>query len=80
VHSDDRTVTVSWCRGVERGLHSVTVAYTPDSVRIGTRFGTRPGFWGMTGHVVVRMVVEHTVVRLGEPVRGRRIEVASEPV
>lgn len=80
VHGDDRTVSVSWVRGVEQGLHSVAVTYTPDAVRIGTRLGIRPGFWGVTGHVVVRMIVEHTVVRLREPVRGRRIEVLSEPV
>ena len=80
MHDDDRTLTVSWVRGVEQGLHSTVVAFTPDAVRIGTRLGTRPGFWGMSGHVVVRMIVEHTVVRLREPVRGRRVEVVTEPV
>jgi hypothetical protein len=80
VHDDDRTMTVSWIRSVQQGLHSVTVAYTGDAVRIGTRLGTRPGFWGMSHHVVVRMIIEHAVIRLHEPVRGRRIEVMSEPV
>ena len=43
--------------------------------QIGVRLGTRPGFWGKPGYVVLRMIIEHTVVRLREPLRGRRIEV-----
>jgi hypothetical protein len=36
--------------------------------------GTRPAFWNRSGYVVLRMIVEHTVVKLREPLRGRRIE------
>ena len=72
---DDRLVSISWVRQVMQGLHSVSVAYNNDSVQIGVRLGTRPGFWGKPGYVVLRMIIEHTVVRLREPLRGRRIDV-----
>jgi hypothetical protein len=74
VHEDGRTVSVSWIRGAAQGLHSVAVAYDTDCVQIGTRMGTRPAFWNRSGYVVLRMIVEHTVVKLREPLRGRRIE------
>ena len=72
---DERLVSVSWARPAMQGLHSVSVAYGDDSVQIGVKLGTRPGFWGKPGVVVLRMIIEHTVVRLREPLRGRRIEV-----
>lgn len=75
VHEDDRTLSVSWCRGAELGLHSVVTEFTPDAIRVGTLMGTRPAFYGKRGFVVLRMIVEHAVIRLREPVRGRRIEV-----
>ena len=79
VHEDERTVSVSWVRGAAQGLHSVAVAYGSDCVQIGTRMGTRQAFWNRSGYVVLRMIVEHTVVSLREPLRGRRIEaMASE--
>ena len=74
VHNE-RSVSISWVRQVMQGLHSVAVTYGSDSVQIGVRLGTRPGFWGKPGYVVLRMIIEHTVVRLREPLRGRRIEV-----
>ena len=82
VHADDRTVSVSWVRGTELGLHSVTVEYGRNVVRVGTRMGTRPALYGRSGYVALRMIVEHTVVRLREPLRGRSIEVqmAEAPV
>ena len=72
---DDRLVSISWVREVMHGLHSVSVSYNNDSVQIGVWLGTRPGFWGKPGYVVLRMIIEHTVVRLREPLRGRRIDV-----
>lgn len=74
VHENGMGVTVSWVRDVVEGLHSTVVEYTPDAVRIGINVGTRPGFWGVNGLVVLNVVVEHTVVLLGEPVGGRRVE------
>ena len=74
VHDDDRTVSVSWARDAALGLHSVVVDYARDCVRIGTKMGTRPAFQGRTGYVVLRMIIEHTTVRLREPLHGRRIE------
>ncbi|MBV8528771.1 MAG: hypothetical protein JOZ75_10680 [Candidatus Dormibacteraeota bacterium] len=74
VHPDGMGVTVSWVRDVVEGLHSTVVEYTPDSVRIGINIGTRPGFWGVNGLVVLNVVVEHAVVHLREPIGGRRVE------
>ena len=74
VHADGLAVTVSWVRDIVEGLHSTTVEYTPDAVRIGINIGTRPGFWGVNGLVVLNVVVEHTVVHLREPIGGRRVE------
>ncbi len=79
LHEDDRTISLSWARGVAVGLHSLVVEYTPRCVRIGTRFGTRPGFSGRSGYVVLRVIVEHTVIRLREPVRGRGLEAITTP-
>jgi hypothetical protein len=78
---DDRTVSVSWARGAAQRLHSVVVEYRPDAVLIGTRMGSRPSTSARPpGHVALRMVLEHAVVRLREPLRGRRIEVmTAEP-
>ena len=75
VHADGLGVTVSWVRDIVEGLHSTEVEYTPDSVKIGINIGTRPGFWGVNGLVVLNVVVEHTVVQLREPINGRRVEV-----
>ena len=58
-----------------QGLHSVEVNYDPDAVRIRVHMGTRPGFWGLSGLVIMHVIVEHTVVPLREPLRGRRVEV-----
>ena len=74
VHADGLAVTVSWVRDIVEGLHSTSVEYTPDAVRIGINIGTRPGFWGVNGLVVLNVVVEHTVVHLREPIGGRRVE------
>ena len=74
VHASERRVSVSWVRSATQGLHSVSVEYQPDVVRIGVRLGTRPPFAGRAGCVVLRMIIEHTVVRLREPLRGRRVE------
>ena len=74
VHADGFGVTISWVRDVVEGLHSVEVEYTNDSVRIGLNIGTRPGFWGVNGLVVLNVVVEHTIVHLREPIGGRRVE------
>jgi hypothetical protein len=74
VHADGMGVTVSWVRDVVEGLHSIVVEYTPDAVKIGVQLGTRPGFWGVNGLVVLNVVVEHTVVHLREPVNGRRVQ------
>ena len=73
-HADGMGVTVSWVRDVVEGLHSTVVEYTPDSVKIGINIGTRPGFWGVNGLVVLNVVVEHAVVQLREPIDGRRVE------
>lgn len=73
--ADGFGVTVSWVRDVVQGLHSVDVQYTHDAVRIGINLGTRPGFWGVNGLVVLNVVVEHTIVHLREPIGGRRVEV-----
>ena len=75
VHHDGFAVTVSWVRDVVQGLHSVEVQYTHDAVGIGINLGTRPGFWGVNGLVVLNVVVEHTIVHLREPIGGRRVEV-----
>jgi hypothetical protein len=75
VHPDGRSVSVSWVRSVSQGLHSVVVDYQPDAVRVGVRLGTRPAFDGRSGYVVLRMIIEHAVVRLREPLRGRKLEV-----
>lgn len=72
--ADGFGVTVSWVRDVIEGLHSVVVEYANDAVRIGLNIGTRPGFWGVEGLVVLTVVVEHTVVHLREPIGGRRVE------
>lgn len=80
VVDDERRVCVSWARPVTQGLHSVAVTYRDDAVQIGVRLGTRPGFWGKPGYVVLRMIIEHTVVRLREPLRGRRVEVMGHEV
>lgn len=72
---DERSVAISWVRSATQGLHSVAVVYGEDAVQIGVRLGTRPGFWDKPGYVVLRMIIEHTVVRLREPLRGRRVEV-----
>ena len=74
VHADGMGVTVSWVRDIVEGLHSTEVEYTPDSVKIGVKMGTRPGFWGVNGLVVLNVVVEHAVVQLSEPLAGRRVE------
>ena len=74
VHADGFAVTVSWVRDVVQGLHSIEVQYTHDAVRIGINLGTRPGFWGVNGLVVLTVVVEHTIVHLREPLGGRRVE------
>ena len=74
VNDDGMGVTVSWVRDIVEGLHSTEVEYTPDSVKIGINIGTRPGFWGVNGLVVLNVVVEHAVVKLREPLRGRRVE------
>jgi len=77
---DERLVSISWARQAMVGLHSVAVEYGEDAVQIGVRMGTRPGFWDKPGYVVLRMIIEHTVVRLREPLRGRRIEVMGTAV
>ena len=74
VNQDGTGVYVSWVRDVVEGLHSTVVEYTPDSVRIGINIGTRPGFWGVNGLVVLNVVVEHAIVQLREPIGGRRVE------
>jgi hypothetical protein len=80
VVDDERRVSVSWARQVTQGLHSVAVTYGDEAVLIGVRLGTRPEFWGKPGYVVLRMIVEHTAVRLREPLRGRRVEVMQPEV
>lgn len=74
VHDDGRTVSICWARDAMHGLHSISIVYGGDRVLIGTRMGTRPAFHGRRGYVVLRMIVEHTTIRLREPLRGRRIE------
>ena len=74
VNQDGMGVVVSWVRDIVEGLHSTVVEYTPDSVKIGINIGTRPGFWGVNGLVVLNVVVEHAVVPLREPISGRRVE------
>ena len=74
VNQDGTGVVVSWVRDIVEGLHSTVVEYTPGSVKIGINIGTRPGFWGVDGLVVLNVVVEHTVVQLREPIDGRRVE------
>jgi hypothetical protein len=74
VHPDQRTVSVSWVRSATQVLHSVTVDYDRDAVRVGVRLGTRQAFANRSGYVVLRMIIEHTTLRLREPLRGRRIE------
>lgn len=79
VHDDDRTVTVSWARGAALGLHRVAVEYGDNAVGIGLRLGTRPSFAAQSSYVALRtMVIEHTVIRLKEPVKGRRIEMMAQ--
>jgi hypothetical protein len=73
-HADGFGVTVCWVRDVVEGLHSIVVEYANDAVRIGLNIGTRPGFWGVEGLVVLNVVVEHTIVHLREPIGGRRVE------
>lgn len=73
VSPDGYAVRISWVRDVPQGLHSVDVVYTPDAVGIGLRLGTRPGLADVAGLVVMNVVVEHTVVHLREPLRGRRV-------
>lgn len=75
LNSGGRSVSVAWERAVTQGLHSIDVVYDPDVVRIRIRMGTRPSFWGLSGLVAMNMIVEHTVVPLREPLRGRRLEV-----
>ena len=74
VAADDRTVSVSWVRSASQGLHSVSIDYEPAVVRVGVRVGTRPSATERKGAVVLRMVVEHTTIRLREPLHGRRLE------
>ena len=74
LHPDQRNVSVSWVRSATQALHSVDVSYDNDAVRIGVRLGTRRAFANRSGYVVLRMIIEHTNVRLREPLRGRRLE------
>jgi len=75
VHPDGRSISVAWARNVMQGLHSVDVIYEPEVVRVRVRMGTRPGFWGINGLVVMSMIIEHTDIQLDESLRGRRVEV-----
>ncbi|HZU75847.1 MAG TPA: hypothetical protein VFA70_03730 [Dehalococcoidia bacterium] len=77
VCSDDRKVCVSWVRSGWQGLHSVNVEYAQDAVRLSLKLGTRPSCESHSGSVPLRMVCEHTTVRLREPLRGRRLELVS---
>ena len=75
IHRGARAVSVAWARDVTQGLHSIDVRYDPDAVRIGIRIGTRPGFWGASALVIMQLIVEHAVIPLREPLRGRPVEV-----
>ena len=78
VAADDRTLTVQYGRGVPQRLHAVVCTEGDESVDVAVVVGwTRELFERAQRESLaftLQLIIEHTVVTLDNPVRGRRFD------
>jgi len=78
VAADDRTLTVQYGRGVPQRLHAVVCTEREDSIDVAVVVGWNRELFERAQRermvFTLQLLIEHTVVTLDNPVRGRRLD------
>jgi hypothetical protein len=76
IGDDDRTITVGFGRGVYERLRAIETTFGDEEIDVAVMLGITPELAAEMARgpmlFTMQLIVEHTVITLSEPVRGRR--------